>query len=135
MKGKILIFCLFVFAMAMVVFAVKPDDAGLQAATAGQGANAETATAAKNMTFGQCVSEAAVVKNTCYAGVKTTDTTCKGAVNQSAEKQAMKQALKDCKAAYKANKKQCKVDFKATKKNECGIIKHNFLESIGVMFK
>jgi len=137
MKGKIVIFCFFVVAMAMIVFAAKPDGAGVQAATAGHATGNNVTTAAKNMTFGQCVSEAAALKNTCYTGVKTTDKTCKGAINhinQSAEKQAVKKAMNDCKTTYKTNKKQCKVDFNATKK-ECRKIKHNFLESMGAAFK
>ena len=135
MKVKIAIFCLFVVVMAVVVFAVQPEDPGAQAANAGQGANAETATAAKNMTFGACVSATAVVKNSCYTGVKTAFKTCKDAAANSTDKTAAKQSSKDCKATYTKDMKQCKLDFKTTKKNDCGKVKHNFLESIGAAFK
>jgi hypothetical protein len=89
-------------------------------------------TGVKNMTYGQCVSEAAKVKNTCYSGIKTIYQQCKdNAKNQTDSKTASKQ----CNADYKKSMAQCKSDFKGTKKQECAKIKHNFLETMGSMFK
>ena len=104
-----------IVAAAFVVLAAKPEDAGP--------ANADTG---KNMTYGQCVSAAAIVKNTCYATVKQAQTDCKAAANADA---------KQCKATYKKDTAECKKTFKATKKNECAKIKHNFLETLGSAFK
>jgi hypothetical protein len=79
-----------------------------------------------NATFGQCVSENAVIKNTCYETVKEAKVACKTeALNQTDSKPA----LKNCANEYKKDKKQCKVDFKSSKK-ECAKIKHNFFDRL-----
>ncbi len=93
---------------------------------------ADDAAPAKNMTYGQCVSENAVVKNTCYSTVKSSLAGCREQAAQDAASQ--KNALKQCSADYKKDKKQCKVEFKASKR-ECAKIKHNFFETIGSAFK
>lgn len=87
--------------------------------------------AEKPVTYGQCVSEHAVIKNTCYATVKDALNTCKAQVPQDASK---KDATKQCKQTYKKDLKQCKVVFKASKK-ECAKIKHNVFETMGSAFK
>lgn len=111
-----------VVASAFLVVAAKDD------------ANASDAdkTAVKNMTYGQCVSEAANVKNDCYASVKEADKACKAdAANQSDSRTA----LKNCQQVYKKDMAQCKADFKATKKTTCNKIKHNFFDTIRYSFK
>ncbi len=85
----------------------------------------------KNMTYGQCVSENAVIKNSCYSNVKEALNNCKLQAEQESSK---KDAVKSCKQTYKKDKKECKNIFKASK-NECKKIKHNFLETLGSAFK
>ena len=111
-----------VVASAFLVVAAK-DDANTSGADK---------TAVKNMTYGQCVSDAATVKNDCYASVKEANKACKAdAANQSDSKTA----LKTCQQDYKKDMKQCKADFKATKKTTCNKIKHNFLDTVKYAFK
>jgi hypothetical protein len=62
--------------------------------------------------YGQCVSQNALVKNTCFNATKQTLATCKSLVPNDDGK---KEALKQCRATYKAEKKQCKVSFKTAK--------------------
>lgn len=86
---------------------------------------------AAKMNYGQCVSQQAVVKKSCYIAVKNALETCKAQVPQDASK---KDASKQCKKVYKVDKKQCKTSFKDSKK-ECAKIKHNFLETLGSALK
>lgn len=94
-------------------------------------ANAANDTSAKDMTYGQCVSKNAEIKNSCYSSVKSALETCKANAAQDATK---KDALNQCSKIYKSDKSQCKTVFKDSKK-ECAKIKHNFLETIGSAFK
>lgn len=87
----------------------------------------------EKITYGQCVSEKAEIKNTCYESIKNTLETCKNQVTD--DKKAKKDATKECKKTYKTEKKQCKDAFKKSKKDECSLIKHNFLETIGSSLK
>lgn len=80
-----------------------------------------------NMTYGQCVSAGAEIKNTCYEQVKQTSTTCD---STAAKDKAMK---KECNSAYKTQKNACKDSFKQYK-TSCKQIKHNFLETIRYSF-
>ena len=78
----------------------------------------ETVKEAKNMTYGQCVSQNVVVKNDCYRSLKDTYSSCK---NSTADR-------KTCSSDYKTDLVQCKKEFKLAK-NECKKIKHNFFET------
>ncbi len=80
-----------------------------------------------SVTFGQCVSDAAAIKNTCYSTTKDKRATCK-------ENAADKAATKQCKKDYKAEKKQCKADFKAAKK-QCNKIDHIMWDSVKASMK
>jgi hypothetical protein len=73
---------------------------------------------AKNITYGQCVSQNAVVKNDCYRSVKDTYFSCKNSTSDR----------KTCSKDYKTDLAQCKKEFKLAK-NECKKIKHNFFET------
>lgn len=75
-------------------------------------ANADSS--GKNMTFGQCVSERAQIKNDCLSAVKATRATCVANVTDDAS----------CRVSYKKDLAQCKSAFKLAKK-ECGKIKHS----------
>ena len=86
---------------------------------------------AKNMTYGQCVSEGASIKNTCYSDVKAVKDSC---MNVAKNQTDVKTASQACNNNYKQEKKQCKAEFKKAK-NECKKIKHNFLETIGSSMK
>lgn len=121
--------------VAIATFLVVASAFFVVAANEGQGASAAkdtNLTNVKNMTYGQCVSDAAIVKNDCYASVKEANKACKAdAANQSDSKTA----LKTCQQDYKKDMKQCKADFKDTKKTTCNKIKHNFFETIRYSFK
>ncbi len=86
----------------------------------------------QTMTYGQCVSQHAETKNTCYANVKSALKTC---TDQAAEDATGKDATKQCGQTYKKDKADCKKVFKDSKRNECAQIKHNFLETMRYMFK
>ena len=106
----------FVLVLALsFVLAAKPDENATDVN--------ETVKEAKNMTYGQCVSQNAVVKNDCYRSVKDAYSSCK---NDSTD-------VKACNKAYKADKAQCKKEFKLAK-NECKKIKHNFFETTRYAF-
>lgn len=73
--------------------------------------NAPRAEPVKNMTYGQCVSAAAELKNNCFETVKQTRVSCvESAGNETVKK-------KQCNSDYKKELTQCKVDFKAIKKD------------------
>ncbi len=126
---------LLIAVLSFVVSAKTPDAEKLEVQDANlemtEENNAAVAAQEKNMTFGQCVSQAAEIKNSCYSTVKETQKTCKETALTQADP---KTASKECKKTYKKDLKQCKVDFKAAKK-ECSKIKHNFLDSIKASFK
>lgn len=105
--------------------------AGFSASAKTDPADTENTTSEKEMTFGQCVSDAAGIKNGCYGTVKTTLADCKTNAETQTEP---KPILKACKADYKKDKKQCKMDFKSAKK-ECNKIKHNFVDSMRASLK
>jgi cell fate regulator YaaT (PSP1 superfamily) len=84
---------------------------------------------AKNMTFGQCVSQAADAKNTCYESAETKRQSC-----MDAAKNQSKDAQRSCSNDYKKAKDTCKKEFKAAKTG-CNQYKHNWLDSVKASFK
>lgn len=80
-----------------------------------------------NQTFGQCVSEAAKARNTCYDTAKSDKETCLSTVVDD------KNAAKKCNADYKQEKKSCKAEFKAAK-DDCKRLKHNFFDTMKASF-
>ncbi len=137
-KNLIILFSLLVLlVISGIAYAANEKDAataGTDEATAGTEAATEdtkTKDPVKTPTYGQCVSEQAAIKNTCYKTVKAALDTCK---TQAAENATPKDATKQCKQVYKKDLKQCKVVFKASKK-ECAKIKHNVFETMGSAFK
>lgn len=113
--SKLLIATLFLIIAVSLVFAANEK-------TTNTSEKAE-----KNMTYGNCVSDGAQLKNTCYKLAKDTQSACK---TQAANSTIAKDAVKTCRTEYKKSMNQCKNDFKSAK-NECKKIKHNFLETIG----
>lgn len=123
-KSMIIVLGIFLVAAVSAVYAANPNEDAAAQTTEASGA--------KNMTYGQCVSENAVIKNACYATVKSTLSACK---DQAAQNPDTERAdIRKCKQDYKKDKKDCKLDFKASKK-ECAKIKHNFFETLGSAFK
>lgn len=131
---KILFAMFAVLVLSGIAYAANEKDEVLTTTIATTEAAPVEQPAAKNMTYGQCVSENAAIKNSCYAAVKDTVKTCKNNVAQNATKKDRKDSSKQCKQTYAKEKKQCKATFKASK-NECKKIKHNFLETIGSSMK
>lgn len=125
MKAKTIVLSVFLIAVLSFVVAAKDSE------DAPKLIMARNAIMDKNMTFGNCVSDAAVIKHSCYATVKDACDVCKATASNQTEP---KPALKECKTTYKKDKKQCKMGFKSAKK-ECGKIKHSFMDSVRVMFK
>ena len=113
-----------IFGILLLIFVVGITYAANEKATDKQ---TTQETPVKNMTYGQCVSQNAEIKNTCFSNIKTTLETCK---SQATEKTATKQ----CDQTYKKDKDSCKKTFKDAK-NECKKIKHNFLETMRYAFK
>ncbi|MEM4271875.1 MAG: hypothetical protein QXD13_02200 [Candidatus Pacearchaeota archaeon] len=71
-------------------------------------------TAAKNMTYGQCVSEHAAIKNTCYVTVKDALAACKA---QAAQDTATKKdATKQCKTHTRKTKSSARQHSRQAKK-------------------
>lgn len=125
MNKKILAVILGIFVIGMFSLALaKTEEVGQKEAR-------QTIEPQGNNTFGNCVSDAAAVKNTCYQTVKAERATCKSDAQNQTEP---KPALKNCLNTYKKDLKQCKMDFKSDK-NECKKIKHNVFESMGAAFK
>lgn len=118
MKAIHTVLIAFVLVFAVFVSGAKDDATGSQVEQ-------------KNMTFVQCVSEKAELKNSCYAATKETLKSCK--VNAANETNS-KVLIKACNADYKKASNNCKSDFK-TAKNECKKIKHSMMDSMRVMFK
>ena len=114
---------LFIAAFSFAVIAKEP---GAAMVDAGSKTNMQ-----KNMTFGQCVSQAADVKNSCFKSAQDSLAACKSSAGKQADS---KPALKQCDSDYKKGKDQCKSSFKTAKK-ECGKIKHNFIDSLKASFK
>ena len=118
-------FGLFLVGMFSLAFAVVQDENKVRAAkTLGDGTG-------NDMTYGNCVSEKAALKNTCYSTIKDARASCRATAQNSTESTP---ALKVCRDTFKKDLKQCKMDFKQAK-NECKKIKHNFIESAGSAFK
>jgi hypothetical protein len=108
----------FVLVLAGLALAVKDNATGKAA-----GEN-ETATGAKNMTYGQCVVAGVQIRNTCYETTKQARTDCiANASNDSAK-------AKQCKADYKRDTNQCKTDFKIAKKDCIQKTKPKFWERL-----
>lgn len=85
---------------------------------------------AQRMTFVSCVSDSAKVKNDCLNLANQKAAACKiDAINNSDTN-----ATKQCLSEYKEAKTECMSGFKETK-TECNQAKHNFFDSLKVMFK
>lgn len=129
MKIRTAIICLFLVAILSLVVSAKNEDKEQKdiVAWTEEKAMINEQKIQANQTFGQCVSDAAEVKNTCYSATKDGLNVCK-------EQAADKQSYKTCKADYSKSMKECKASFKAAKK-ECGKIKHNFFDTLKASFK
>lgn len=114
MKKLLLTFLLVVISMLFLVNAAETEDNSSAITEIKEG---------KNITYGQCVSASAKVKNDCYASVKEVYDLCKTNATDT----------KQCKSDYKPSKNECKKTFKAGKK-ECSKIKHNFIDTIKYSF-
>jgi hypothetical protein len=99
--------------------------------------NTEIRQAVKNatMNYGQCVSEAAKMKNDCFAELRNQTVSCKPEpnANRTGKMERNKTALRDCKSSLKTGEVQCKAAFKASK-IECAKIKHTFFEGLRASF-
>ncbi|MFA6461664.1 MAG: hypothetical protein WCV90_05310 [Candidatus Woesearchaeota archaeon] len=127
---KVLLGVFLMLVLSGIVYAASDKATEVKATTA---AAPELASEApKNMTYGQCVSELAKVKNTCYEATSVTQKTCQD--QASADATTKKDVSKQCKQTYKKDKAGCKSVFKDGKK-ECAKIKHNFFETMGSAFK
>lgn len=80
--------------------------------------------AERNMTYGQCVSQAAEEKNSCYGLVKDARASCVEAANNASGD------TKACKADYKKDMRQCKANFKDAKKDCVKSYKPGFFEKM-----
>jgi hypothetical protein len=110
---KVMLMLAGLFLLSMLSFAMAAKPSELVNSTSEE---------SKNMTYGQCVSTAAEIKNACFTSVKNASADC--------EKNQTDKALKtQCGSDYKKAKSQCKTDFKNAKK-ECKRIKHNFFETM-----
>ena len=95
--------------------------------------NNESAKPVKNMTYGQCVSAGAVLKNSCYNETKNVRSGCMAQSKLQNDSAIAKSARAQCNADYKTAKKECKRAFKSAMQ-ECRKIKHNFIESVQAEF-
>jgi len=83
------------------------------------------------MNYGQCVADAAGVKNGCFAATNEKFVSCRNAVNQTAENRTeARNALAQCKADSKKELRECKTSFKNEKKTTCAKIKSTFMEKL-----
>lgn len=82
---------------------------------------------ATNVTFGECISEAAKQRNSCYAASEDARKNCTDVASTD------KAAKKQCQAANKEGRNSCKTLFKSSK-DECKSIRHNAWDSIKAAF-
>lgn len=107
---------LFVFAVSLLLVSLFSSVLAVPSENATNASVADRET--KNMTYGQCVSQNAAIKNDCYISVKSAYSSCK---NNTTDR-------KICSKDFKADLAQCKKGFKSAKSG-CGKIKHNFFET------
>jgi len=125
MKIKLVILAvLLVFSIAFVLADNETEDSE----------NNETSKQ-KNMTFGLCVSEAAKIRQTCYAETKNASLECAKTAKANTDKQQGKEQGKQCSSTYKAEKKDCKNSFKAAKKTCIQIYKPGFWQRMRYSLK
>lgn len=86
----------------------------------------------KNMTYGQCVSDAAKLKNDCYKEGKNKGELC---INNSEMAKRPKDVTKQCKVDYKSDIKACKQNFKDAKKTCIQETKPNFWQKMRYSMK
>jgi hypothetical protein len=79
--------------------------------------------------FGQCINDVAKIKNDCFASVKNVTSLCEAQKNRTGN------WTEDCNQEVKSRTSQCKVDFQNAKKEQCGKIKHNFMQGFFAWFK
>jgi chromosome segregation ATPase len=84
----------------------------------------------QRMTFVSCVSDSAKVKNDCLNAANTKGAACRIEAINNSDKNMSKQCISE----YKDAKAECMKGFKETK-TECNQAKHNFFDSLRVMFK
>jgi septal ring factor EnvC (AmiA/AmiB activator) len=84
----------------------------------------------QRITYVSCVSDSAKVKNECLIAVNQKTLACSIAAINNSDKNATKQCLSE----YKDARTECMSGFKNTK-TECAKAKHNFFDSLRVMFK
>ncbi len=118
------LFLLFIFIISLAPIA--DAQRGRQIEAFDEGVNA-----GQNVTFGQCVSGAASIKNTCFATAMTKYNSCLATAKALTE--GKKAAGKTCLNDYKNEKSLCKTAFKSAKK-ECRKIKHGFFEGLRYAF-
>jgi len=85
---------------------------------------------AQRITYVICVSDSAKFKNDCLNAANEKAAACKIVVINNSDNNATKQCISD----YKAARTECINGFKETK-TECNQAKHNFFDSLKVMFK
>lgn len=78
--------------------------------------------------FGQCVSDMAKERNSCYNISRMVLNECKNATTNNTVARA-------CNAESRKDMQVCKDAFKSAKKGKCGQIKANFMEKIRYAFK
>jgi hypothetical protein len=113
----------------IAVFAVLAIIAATFAFAANDAAKEGTNNTTKNMTYGQCVSQAASLKNDGFAAAKDARTACK---EQAADDKAK---TKTCDADYKKAKADVKKGFKDAKKTCAQTYKPGAFAKMGSAFK
>jgi len=88
-----------------------------------------TGSTAKGL-YGQCVSENALLKNSCFAATKTAVKGCKSTAKGAKDKDASKQ----CKLNYKAAKKQWQDSIQGSKSAVCSFKEFNCGININYFF-
>jgi len=84
----------------------------------------------QRMTFVGCVSDSAKIKNDCLNASNGIAAACKISSINNSDNNATKQCLSE----YKDARAECMNGFKGTR-TECNQAKHNFFDSLRVMFK
>ena len=87
-----------------------------------------------NATYISCVTNSALVKNTCFNTSKSVGAACridaKNATGNKNTTEKINKELKKCNTAYIKDQKQCLKDFKTTKKSTCKKIKHSWMDEV-----
>lgn len=130
-KGLIVISLILVISLSFLVFAEPNQSQNRDRNFSIDGSIQNNSNNVKNMTFGQCVSDAAKLRNDCYAQGKQTLKNC----TQASKQTKNKLEAKACQSSGKNASKVCQQTFKDSKQTCIQETKPGFWQRMRYSFK